>query len=146
MIHNAVPGIPTIMDRDLEKFRGGPNKPAQDRMRVTLNKTNVLSFNMNAYRQLGKPAAVYLYFSRKRDLIAVEPVHSLNFSEAFPVLTKGQTGYRVNAAPFCRHFGIRLDETLRFINPEVRDGKLELKLTETISVAQVRKRKRKTAE
>jgi len=133
------------MDRDLEKFRGGPNKPAQDRMRVTLSKINVLSFNMNTYRQLGKPDAVYLYFSRKRDLIVVEPTHSVKFPEAFPVLTKS-SGWRINAAPFCRHFGIRLDTSVRFIDPDIRDGKLELKLANIVSVAQVRKRKRKAQD
>lgn len=91
---------------------------------------------------MGKPAAVYLYFSRTRDLIAVEPVHSLNMPESFPILTKS-TGYRVNAASFCRHFGIALDRSLRFIDPEFRDGKLELKLADTVSVAQVRKRLKK---
>lgn len=131
-----------IMDRDLEKFRGGPNKPAQYRMRVSLNRHNVLTFNRNVFYHLGKPPAVYLYFSRVRDLIAVQPVASLNMAEAFPVLAKGLSGYRINAAPFCRHFGIRLDETLKFIDPELRDGKLELKLADTISVAQ-RRRKRK---
>ncbi|MGI8813635.1 MAG: hypothetical protein ACR2IH_14060 [Pyrinomonadaceae bacterium] len=131
------------MDRDLEKFRGGPNKPAQYRMRVTLSNTNVLTFNRNAYQHLGKPPAVYLYFSRGRDLIALQPVHSLNMPEAFPVLPKGASGFRVNAASFCRHFGISLDTTLRFIDPEIREGKLELKLSETVSVAQVRPRKNK---
>ena len=129
------------MDRNLEKFRGGPNKPAQFRMRVTLNKTNVLSFNQNTYHELGKPPAAYLYFSRTRDLIAVEPVHSLNLPEAFPILTKSSSGFRINAAAFCRHFGIQVDRTLRFIDPEIRDGKLELKLANTVSVAQVRRKK-----
>ena len=130
------------MDRDLEKFRGGPNKPAQFRMRVTLlNRMNSLTFNRNTWQQLGKPDAVYLYFSRSRDMIAVEPVHSFNLPEAFPVITKG-TGCRVNAAPFCAHFGIRLDRTLRFIAPEIRDGKLELKLADTVSVAQRRKKRK----
>ncbi|MBK9154789.1 MAG: hypothetical protein IPM25_11335 [Chloracidobacterium sp.] len=129
------------MERDFEKFRGGPNKPAQFRMRVTLSKTNVLSFNRNAWQKLGEPPAVYLYFSRTRDLIAIEPVPSHRLPESFPVLTKS-AGYRVNAAPFCRHFGIRLNTTLRFINPEMRDGKLQLKLAETVSVAQVRKRRK----
>ncbi|MCA1590495.1 MAG: hypothetical protein LC730_03915 [Acidobacteria bacterium] len=130
------------MERDLEKFVGGPNKPAQSRMRVTLTKTNRLSFNRNTFRQIGKPLALYLYFSRVRDVIAIEPVHSLNFSAAFPVLEARGSHHYVNAAPFCRHFGISLDTTVRFISPELRDNKLELKLNETISVAQVR-RKRK---
>ena len=132
-------------DRDLEKFTGGPNKPAQFRMRVSLNRHGVLSFNKNAYAELGKPAAVYLYFSPTRDLIAVEPVQSINLPAAFPVLEKNFSGYRINAAPFCRHFGIKLDGAIRFIDPEVHNGKLELKLAETISVAQPR-RPRKTKE
>lgn len=131
------------IDRDLEKFIAGPNKPAQFRMRVSLNRIGVLSFNKNAYKQLGKPAGVYLYFSRVRDLIAVVPVQSINFQAAFPVLDKGFSGYLINAAPFLRHFGIKIDGPIRFINPEVRDGKLELKLAETISVTQVRRRKKK---
>ena len=105
------------IERDLEKFLGGANKPAQDRMRVSLNRHGVLTFNRNAYKQLGKPPAVYLYFSRVRDLIAVVPVQSLNLPAAFPILGKNLSGYRINTAPFCRHFGIRLDSTIRFIGP-----------------------------
>jgi len=118
-------------DRDLEKFCGGPNTPAQFRMRVTLNKSNVLSFNQRTFDELGHPPAVYLYFSRVRDLIVVEPVSSINLPAAFPVLEKGFSGYRVNVAPFCRHFGIRLDTSTRFVDPEINGGKLELKLAET---------------
>lgn len=128
-------------DRDLEKFTGGPNKPAQFRMRVSLNQHGVLTFNRNAYNELGKPAALNLYFSRVRDVIALEPVQSINMPAAFPVLEKNSSGYRINAAPFCRHYGIRLDSTVQFIAPELRNGKLELNLAETISVAQIRRRK-----
>lgn len=131
------------MERDFEKFRGGPTPAAQDRMRVTINKASVISFNKNTHRHLGRPLAVYLYFSRTRDLIAIEPLQSPNFAESFPVLEKSSSGWRINAAPFCRHFGIRIDTALRFIDPEIRDGKLNLKLSETVSVAQVRRRRAK---
>lgn len=61
--------------------------------------TGVLSFNRNTYNRLGKPAAVYLFFSRVRDLIAIEPVQSLNMPAAFPVLEKGMSASHINAAP-----------------------------------------------
>jgi hypothetical protein len=128
------------MDRDLEKFRGGPNKPAQYPMRVSISRASVITFNKNAYAQMGKPAAVYLYFSRVRDMIAMEPVHSLNMPEAFPVMTKNTSGFRINAASFCTHFGIRISQTLRFIDPEINNGKLELKLGDTVSVAYSRRK------
>lgn len=130
------------MDRSFEKFRGGPTKPAQDRMHVTINKINVISLNKNAHRHLGGPMAVYLFFSREQDTIAIEP-SSPRLPESFPVLEKNSSGWRVNAAPFCRHFGIDIDTTLKFIDPEIRDGALHLKLSETVSVAQVKKKRRK---
>jgi hypothetical protein len=63
----------------------------------------------------------------------------MNMPAAFPVLEKNISGYRINAAPFCRHYGIRLDTTVRFVGPEMNNGKLELKLAETISIAQPRR-------
>ena len=89
---------------------------------------------------------MYLHFSRVRDLIVVEPVQSINMQAAFPVLEKNVSGYRINAAPFCRHFGIKLDTTVRLVGPEIRNGRLELKLSETICVAQARRPRKKNAQ
>lgn len=77
------------MDRSYEKFRGGPTKPAQDRLHVTINWQNVISLNRNAYKQLGRPPGVYLFFSREQDTIAIEPCPSLRLPEAFPIQDKG---------------------------------------------------------
>ncbi|MEQ1644449.1 MAG: hypothetical protein ABL959_13460, partial [Pyrinomonadaceae bacterium] len=49
---------------------------------------------------------------------------------------------RINAAPFCRHFGIDIDTQLKFVAPEIVDGILYLKLNEVVSVGG-RKRRRK---
>lgn len=130
------------MDRDFEKFRGGPTQSTLDRLHVTINKENVIGFNSKLYRLLGRPPAVYLYFSRARDTIAIEPLSDPNLPEAFPVREKSTVGWRVNASPFCKHFGIRIDSTERFIAPDIREGKLFLNLSETVTVRQNR-RKRK---
>ena len=74
------------MINDLEKFVAGPNLPAQSYMRVTLGKTHILTFNQRVYRTLGKPPAVYLYYSRSRQVIAMEPTQSNKFMPAFPIL------------------------------------------------------------
>ena len=55
------------MEREFEKFRGGPTLAPSDRIYVTINKENVIGINQNCYRMLGKPPAVFLYFSRTRD-------------------------------------------------------------------------------
>jgi hypothetical protein len=133
------------MDSSYETFLGGSTKPAQDRISVTINSQNVISLNANCYRLMGKPEAVKLAFSRDLQTIAVTPC-SPRLGEAFPVQTKGETGRRINAAPFCRHFRIHIDSTLRFLETYMDpEGTLHLDLRKVVSVAQVR-RKRAKAE
>jgi hypothetical protein len=130
------------MDRSFEKYRGGPTKPAQDRLHVTINNQKVITLNKSVHKLMGHPEAVCLFFSRDQDMIAIQP-SSTRLPESFPVQEKSSSGWRVNAAPFCRHFGIDIDTTLKFIDPDIRDGALHLKLSETVSVAQVRRKRRK---
>lgn len=127
-------------DREFERFRGGPTQSKAERVYVTIDKRFVISINNNMHRLLGKPSAVYLHYSRKSDVIAVEPLSSSRLPEAFPVRERSGGGWRINASPFCKHFGIRLDTTERFICPEIHNGKLLLKLTETVTVQNQRRR------
>lgn len=124
----------SMLERDYEKFRGGANKPTSERVHVTLSPKGVIAINKNCFALIGKPPAVYLYYSREKDNIAIEPVTSPRLPESFPVRQKKDTGWIIQASPFCRHFGIRVDTTTKFISPEIRDGKLLLKLSETVSV------------
>lgn len=108
--------MPATLDRKFEKFLGGPTQPPELRVRVSLDKRNVILMNKKCYQMLGKPTAVYLHFSRTDDIIAIEPVHSYRLPAAFPVRVYDTT-FSINAAPFCRHFGIKLDATQQFISP-----------------------------
>ena len=130
------------MDRKFEKFQGGPTQSPLDRIYISISKANVIAFNNNCYRMLGKPPAVYLYFSRADDTIAIEPVHSHRMPAAFPVKEKQKAGWCIHASPFCKHFDIRVDTTERFISPELRDGGLQLKLSETVTVRQQQRKKK----
>jgi hypothetical protein len=111
---------------------------------VTIGKENVIGLNQKCYELLGKPPAVYLYYSREDSLIAIEPVHSHRMPAAFPVKQKTHCGWRINASPFCKHYDIRIDSTERFINPELSsDGKrLLLKLTQTVTTKNLRVKKK----
>lgn len=134
------------IEREFEKFRGGPTESMAERIHVTINKEYVIGINDNCYRRLGKPPAVYLYFSRVSDIILVEPVSSSNLPEAFPVKMKSSVGWRINASPFCKHFGIRPDATLRFIKPNIESGRLILKLGDVVVTRQLRRKKKKNSE
>ena len=127
------------MDREFERFRGGPNEPLSKRVYVTISKNNAIVFNQNAFQLMGRPEAVFLNYSRKRDIIAMEPT-SPRFNDSFPVVKNG-AGFRVNAAPFCQHFNITIDQTIKFITPEFTEGALHLTLGATINIKRKRRRK-----
>lgn len=129
------------MDRDFERFRGGATPPASKRIHVTMSPAGLILINRNMYNAFGKPAAVYLNYSRERDIIAIEHA-SPRSVESFPVIANN-SNWRINAAPFCRNFGIRIDAQLKFINPDIIGNALYLKFGETIIVGgRVRKKKK----
>jgi len=121
------------MERDIEIFRAGPNEARSKRLNVTVSPTLTIRLNRNVYELLGRPDAMRLGYTRERDAIWAEPV-SPRFNEAFPVIPDGK-GYRLNAAPFCRHFNIHPETTVKFVAPEIVGQTMLLKLRETISVA-----------
>jgi hypothetical protein len=128
------------MDGVFEIFRGGPNEAISKRLYVTISPANLILLNRNIYIQMGRPEAVHLGFDRARDIIAIEPANP-RFNDTFP-LVANPSNWRINAAPFCRHFGIRIDTTLKFICPELVGNTLHLKLREVVSVARTKRRKK----
>ena len=129
------------MDREWEKYTGGPFVAFQDRIHVTLSGKGKLLLNRNTHRLLGKPQRVLLFFNRKKDTIGVRPAHE-RLAEAFPVHETGDS-FVVYTGNFCRHFGIRLSTTERFILPEItNDGLLVLDLANTVTVGGWRRKQK----
>ena len=131
-----------ILDRKFEKFQGGPTKPPETRVHVSMDRRGVITLNATCYKLLGKPAAANLYFSRADDMIAIEPMDSVRLPTVFPFRPNGTARY-LNAAPFCRHYGIKFDTTVRFTSPDFRDGALQLKLAETVTIERRRRMRKK---
>jgi hypothetical protein len=132
------------IEREFEKYRGGPTEDPKVRVHVSLSPVGRLILNHKAYAMIGKPPAVYLYYSRVTDTIAVEPVTAARVAESLPVIQEKKTSVRVNAAPFCRHFNIRMPATSRFISPKVVNGRLMLKLSETVVVTTAMKGRKRS--
>ena len=110
-----------VMDKEWEKFHGGPTAPRDKRMHAAVTRQGQIVINENIFRLIGKPDAVYIYFNRARKQIALEST-SARFSEAFPVKPMKTSGYRIQAAPFMRHHGIRITERLKFARPDLGPG------------------------
>ena len=133
------------LDRDWERFRGGPTPAGRERVHVTINPESVLYLNGNAYRIMGSPEAVHFYFNRKRDSIALIPAESPRLNDAFPV-RKGphQGSVLIYASPFCRNFGISVSAVQKFVDPDIDDaGKMLLDLSNTVTVKRPPRRKKR---
>ena len=129
---------------DLERFQGGPTPPYHTVPVVSINKVSVIMLNKVAYKKLGNPESVFLHYSRSKSIIVIEPAHSSRMPGAFPVKQQTPVNWRINAAPFCRHYGIHVESTERFTNADLtHDGRsLVLRLTETVTVKQLRRKKK----
>lgn len=131
------------LDRQCEKFIGGPTPSYQERVHVTLEPRCQIFLNQKALALMGKPLAVYLYYNREKDMIVIEPTACLTANNAFPLKPAGgQTkGRHIRANPFCRHFNIRVEQTVRFLSPDVdAAGRMYLKLRETVNVPPAKRR------
>ena len=136
-----------IVDRDFEKFIGGPTKAYADRVHVTISPNGSIFLNRKAHLMMGKPVCAHLYYSREKDMILVEPTQTTMSNVAFRLKEDGAStgGRRIYANPFCKHFRIKPQETLRFVTPDIDSaGRMFLKLTEPVVVTgPPRKRKGK---
>jgi len=133
------------LDRQCEKFMGGPTEAYGERVHVTIDQKGSIFLNQKAHALMGRPQGVYLYYNRPKDMIILEPTQAVTSNNAFLLKDDGSTksGRRVFANPFCKHFGIRPDSTLKFINPEADAvGRMYLKLAETVIVDRGPRRKK----
>ncbi len=136
-------GGKTNLLSQFELFKGGPTVSPRDRLYVTINAKSVIYINSAVFEALGSPAAVALLYDRVNCIIGVTEAYPKN-REAFPLIfRKGQI--LVQATPFCRHYGINLDRTMKFTDPEIDDnGMLRLDLRKLTAAGwQVYKPKKK---
>lgn len=111
-------------------------------MHVTLSPRNVILLNGNVFERLGSPEAVVMLFDKVNSVIGINPVPPSR-TNAFRLATKTRGRNRlIRVTPFCKHYGITVDRTTAFLNPEVDgDGVLRLDLKETIVVDRRRRPK-----
>jgi hypothetical protein len=122
---------------------GGPTLPFQERVHITLDGKGRIFLNQKAHKMMGRPLAVYLYYNRSKDMIILEKTDALTSSNAFLFRDGGNAARIIWAGPFCRHFNIRVEGTVKFVAPTTDAiGNLYLKLSETISVSGRRRRKK----
>lgn len=110
------------LDAEWEKFEGGPARTFKERIHVTLNERGGIYINSNLFNQMGRPAAVLLYYNSEREQIAIVPA-SAQRPEAFPVREKKNGAHWIYAWPFCRHYNIRFAASHKFLKPILNEDR-----------------------
>jgi hypothetical protein len=114
-----------------QTYRGGPTKPPDKVVCISINRFCAITLNRQAQAMLNNAEAVKLLFDEKESIIGVLP-SNVRDPEAFPLQTKNSTNRVIYATPFCRHFRISVDHTERFVDPELdNEGILRLDLKRT---------------
>ena len=99
--------------------------------------------NGRTYEAFGRPDYVTLMFDPNYEVIGVNAVTRL-MPGAIRVRQKSNNGwiYSLAATQFLKHFDIRLSYTVRFVDPQIRDGVLLLDLHKTARAINSGKRQR----
>ena len=139
---------------DTIRFRGQPNKTAEneryamkriweeglrDDKRVarvghyaTINSRGEIMIGRFTYEALGRADALQLLFDRVNMSIGLKRTHSRT-DNAYSLKPAGRHGAQhIRAAQAANQFGLRVNGTIRFLNPEIdEDGVLILDLRQT---------------
>jgi len=118
------------------RFEGSPNGKSKETIRVTMSPRKFLALNALAYRALGSPAAVELYYDALEKKIAIHRCDPTK-QYAFRVRKeKGKEYYVIYAGAFCTHFMIRTKRTILFDKAELNpDRTIVLDLAKTINIS-----------
>ena len=126
-----------------ERFTAGPAAKMNERLYVSLNSKGLILINRKMYEEFGVPEKAVLLFDRQKNVIGLSPAHR-ELKDGFPVRQKDGYWF-IEAAVFCKHYGIRIEKTEQFVSPEIdEEGILRLDLTNMVSAAQRKPKNAKT--
>ncbi len=130
-----------------ETYRGGAPRSPQNAVNVSINNRCVINLSRAAAALIGTPESVMMHYNR-RDCIIGLTAATPDEEKSFPLKPRPDNcGYVLSATPFCRSFGISLNQTERFDAPELNDkGMLCLDLKRTHIVAQLNPRKKRGSD
>ena len=117
------------------KFEGSPNGKSKEKARITLSPRRFFTLNAIAFRKIGSPLAVELYFDDHHRRIAMQECDPHKRNAFLVRKAKNKPYHLIYVGAFCQHFSISTKRTVLFFEPEVtKDGMLVLDMSKTTVV------------
>ena len=125
-----------------QAFPIGPGNHKEE-LHVTLNPKGSILIGARAFEKFGRPEQAVLLFDQTNSLIGIQPTNR-HAPNAYPLIRQDKSrrgSYRViRAHRFCRHYAIRVERTVAFVEPTVDpDGILVLDLKNTRTIGRPRR-------
>lgn len=110
-----------------ELFEGRSTKPAAQ-PRVSLQRKGLFSLNEAAYRLLGAPHSVLVFYARNERIVGFQAAPE-GAPKSYPLRKSGSQSWLVAAKAFAQYYGIPLDTSRRY-SARMEDSMLVIDLNE----------------
>lgn len=131
--------------RSWKEFGGVATRRIPDAIRCSINPEGEITFDIDTFRKLGEPQAMFLLYEQSSRTIGLKPAHPDTPNAVLVRARHARSNRVVRSMPFLRENGIEIDRTLRFPYPFIEEKVLILDLRTAVTagrggIKKVRKR------
>lgn len=119
--------------RSWKEFKGVAARRIPDAVRSSINPSGEITFDIDTFRRMGEPQAMFLLYEPATRTIGLKPAHPDTPNAVLVRVRHAKTNRVVRSMPFLRENGIAIDRTLRFPYPHMEDKILVLDLRTAVT-------------
>lgn len=119
--------------RDWREFQGVAARRIPDAIRSSINPGGEITFDLDTFRRLGEPQAMFLLYERSTRTIGLRPAHPDAPNSVLVRVRHERSNRVVRSQPFLRENGIEIERTLRFPYPFIEQNVLILDLRTAVT-------------
>jgi hypothetical protein len=122
-----------MLRRDWREFKGVAARRIPDAIRSSINPSGEITFDLDAFRQMGEPQAMFLLYEQSTRTIGLKPAHPDTPNAVLVRVRHARSNRVVRSQAFLRENGIEVNRTLRFPYPFIEQGVLILDLRTAVT-------------
>ncbi|MBK8467115.1 MAG: hypothetical protein IPL32_14940 [Chloracidobacterium sp.] len=122
-----------MIRRSWKEFKGVAARRIPDEIRSSINPSGEITFDLDTFKKLGEPEAMFLFYEESTRTIGLKPAHPDAHNAVLVRVRHARSNRVVRSRPFMRENGIELEHSLRFPFPFIEDKVLILDLRTAVT-------------
>jgi hypothetical protein len=114
--------------RSWKEFKGVAARRIPDEVRSSINPRGEITFDLDTFKKLGEPEAMFLFYEPSTRTIGLKPAHPDASNAVLVRVRHARSNRVVRSKPFLNENEIEIERTLRFPFPYLEDKVLILDL------------------